>query len=372
MPPARTMRSRSSARSRTVTAHDVARRAGVSQSAVSRSFTPGASVSAATREAVLAAASELGYRPNLIARSLITRRSRIIGMAVGYLHNQFYPAVLEAMSRRLQALGYHLLLFTAPLDGHADPLLEDILRYQVDGLVLASATLSSRLAAACAASGVPVVLFNRTIDDARGVESVTGDNRSGARRIAEFLVAGGHRRFAFVAGIENSSTSRDRERGFREGLRAAGLPPPLRVVGGYEMSRAAEAAEALFSRAEPPDAVFCASDHMAVAVLDVARFRHGLRVPDDVSIVGFDDAVPAAWPGYALTTFAQPVEAMVSATVELLLRRLDGDDAPPRRVIVPGELVVRGSARLPRTGLVTIDGRTTWTPDPAAARRRRP
>lgn len=365
------MTPRSGSARRAVTAHDVAQRAGVSQSAVSRSFTPGASVSAATRAAVLAAAGELGYRPNLIARSLITRRSRIIGMAVGYLHNQFYPAVLEAMSARLQALGYHLLLFTAPLAGHADPLLEDVLRYQVDGLVLASTTVSSRLAAACAASNVPVVLFNRTTSDARGVESVTGDNRGGARRIAAFLLAGGHRRFAFVAGIENSSTSRDRERGFREGLRAGGAPPPLRVVGGYDMARAAEAADALFANAARPDAVFCASDHMALAVMDRARFRHGLRVPEDVSIVGFDDAVPAAWPAYALTTFAQPVEEMVAAAVDLLISRLEGSASPPRRVVVPGELVVRGSARLPRSGIVQLDGGQVWRPDPAPRARAR-
>jgi DNA-binding LacI/PurR family transcriptional regulator len=362
--------SRSGQHRRAVTAHDVALRAGVSQSAVSRCFTPGASVSEATRAAVLAAAGELGYRPNLIARSLITRRSRIIGMAVGYLHNQFYPAVLEAMSARLQALGYHLLLFTAPLSGDADPLLEDILRYQVDGLVLASTTLSSRLAAACAASGVPVVLFNRTIRDGRGVDSVTGDNRGGAKRIADFLLAGGHRRLAFVAGIEDSSTSRDRERGFRDALRAAGAAPPLRVVGGYDMAQASEAADALFARDDRPDAVFCASDHMAIAVMDRARFRHRLRVPDDVSIIGFDDAVPAAWPAYSLTTFSQPVEGMVSSAVDALVSRLEGDDAPPRRIVVPGELVVRGSARLPATGVATEAGIRLWRPETSAARGR--
>lgn len=359
-------------RQRAVTAHDVALKAGVSQSAVSRSFTPGASVSAATRAAVLAAAGELGYRPNLIARSLITRRSRMIGMAVGYLHNQFYPAVLEAMSERLQAIGYHLLLFTAPQAEHADPLLEDILRYQVDGLVLASTTLSSRLAAECAASGVPVVLFNRTTEGAGEVESVTGDNRAGARRIAEFLIAGGHRRFAFVAGIENSSTSRDREQGFGEALAAAGMRPPLRVVGGYEIDQAARAADALLTGRDRPDAIFCASDHMAIAVIDRARSTHGLRVPEDVSVVGFDDAVPARWPAYALTTFSQPVVPMVEAAVSMLSSRLDGFDGPARRVVVPGRLVVRGSARLPAAGLVTEEGERTWQPlaEPRGKRRR--
>jgi len=357
-------------RRRAATAEDVARAAGVSQSAVSRSFTPGASVSEATRAAVLAAAGALGYQPNLLARSLITRRSRIIGMAVGYLHNQFYPAVLEALSQRLQALGYHLLLFTAPQAEHADPLLEDILRYQVDALVLASTTLSSRLAASCATRGVPVVLFNRTSRDTRGVASVTGDNRAGAARIAAFLVAGGHRRFAFVSGIGNSSTSRDRERGFADALRAHGFGPPLRASGGYDMAQAEAAADSLLSRRDRPDAIFCASDHMAVAVMDAARFRHGLRVPEDVSIVGFDDAVPARWPAYALTTVEQPVERMVAATVDLLTARPDGAREGPRRVVVAGELIVRGSARHPAEGVVEVDGRRVWRPGPTHRGRR--
>jgi DNA-binding LacI/PurR family transcriptional regulator len=353
------------------TAHDVARQAGVSQSAVSRSFTPGASVSEATRSAVLAAAGELGYQPNLLARSLITRRSRIIGMAVGYLHNQFYPAVLQAMSERLQALGYHLLLFTAPQAEHADPLLEDILRYQVDGLVLASTSLSSRLAAACAARGVPVVLFNRVSEGAGSVESVTGENRAGGRAIARFLVAGGHRRFAFIAGIENSSTSRDRERGFREGLAAHGIHGFARAVGGYDMDSASAAADALLGTPDRPDAVFCASDHMAIAVLDRVRGKHRLRVPEDVSVVGFDDAVPAAWPAYGLTTFHQPVGAMVEATVRLLVSRIEGRVGPAQRVVVQGDLLVRGSARLPADGVIMIEGRRVWRPVAAVGGRRR-
>lgn len=361
----------SAPRSRPVTATEVARRAGVSQSAVSRTFTPGASVAPRTRAAVLEAARALGYRPNLIARSLITRRSRIVGVAVGYLHNQFYPSVLESLSARLQALGYQLLLFTAPQAEHADPLLEDILRYQVDGLILASTTLSSRLAAECRAHGIPVILFNRTTDGRSTVESVTGDNRRGGRTIADFLVAGGHRHFAFMAGVENSSTSRDRERGFREGLAARGVTRIERVVGQYDFDRAGAVAASLFERVHPPDALFCASDHMAIAAIDAAR-RRGLRVPQDVSIVGFDDAVPARWAGYDLTTFSQPVEAMVEATVGLLQARLADPALPLRRIVVPGVLIVRGSARLPPAGVVERGGMRIWTAAPEKRRRGAP
>ncbi|PZW41382.1 DNA-binding LacI/PurR family transcriptional regulator [Humitalea rosea] len=347
---------------RPVTAQDVARLAGVSQSAVSRCFTPGASAAPQMRERVEAAARSLGYRPNLIARSLITRRSRIIGVALGYLHNQFYPAVLEALSEALQAIGYQVLLFTAPQEGDADPRIADILRYQVDGLVLASASLSSRLAAECRASGVPVVLFNRTTAGDDGTESVSGDNEAGAAMIAAFLVAGGHRRLAYVAGLENSSTNRDRQRGFCAALAAHGLAPPRIVAGGYDHTQAQRAAALLFASGDPPDAVFCANDHMALAVMDAARHSHGLRVPDDVSIIGFDDTAPASWPSFSLTSFSQPVAEMVAATVGLLVARLADPDAPARQLVLPGALVVRGSARLPARGLVTEAGRRIWRP----------
>lgn len=334
---------------RPVTALDVARLAGVSQSAVSRCFTPGASAAPEMRERVETAARSLGYRPNLIARSLITRRSRMIGVALGYLHNQFYPAVLEALSEALQAIGYQVLLFTAPQEGDADPRIEDILRYQVDGLVLASASLSSRLAAECRESGIPVVLFNRTTEDDDGTESVSGENEAGAATIAEFLVAGGHRRFAYVAGLENSSTNRDRQRGFCAALAAHGIAPRI-VAGNYDHAQAQRAAALLFAGGDRPDAVFCANDHMALAVMDAARHSHGLRVPDDVSIIGFDDTAPASWPSFSLTSFSQPVAEMVAATVGLLVARLADPDAPARQLVVPGRLIRRGSARLPPGG----------------------
>ncbi len=214
---------------RPATATDVARLAGVSQSAVSRAFTPGASVSPDTRAKITAAAHSLGYRPNAIARSLITKRSRIIGLVAAYLQNHFYPEVIERLSAQLRARGYHIMLFTADNRHAADPLLEEILRYQVDGLILASTTLSSALAAECALAGIPVLLFNRTTETA-DVSSVTGENARGGALIAEFLAAAGHRRMAFVAGVENSSTSRDREAGFTGWLAAHGLAPPLRAV----------------------------------------------------------------------------------------------------------------------------------------------
>ncbi|MGF1475429.1 MAG: LacI family DNA-binding transcriptional regulator [Geminicoccaceae bacterium] len=332
-----------------VTAIDVAERAGVSRSAVSRFFTPGASVSAKTAEKVRAAALALGYRPNVLARSLITGRSRIVGLVVAYLENYFYPQALEKLSNALQAEGYHVLIFMASqTPGNIDQVVEEILDYQVDGIIAASVALSSDLATRCRAAGVPIVLFNRG-QDIEGVASVVSDNLGGGREVARFLVAGGHERIGYIAGWESASTQRDREAGFRAGLKDAGRDLFAREVGDFAVEQARDAARVMFDRTaeQRPDAVFVANDHMAFTVMDVLRFELGLSVPEDVSVVGYDDVPPAAWPAYALTTVRQRTNLMVEHTVRVLLGQLDDPDANTAPVVIPGPLIRRRSARLP-------------------------
>jgi DNA-binding LacI/PurR family transcriptional regulator len=198
---------------RTPTSFDVARLAGVSQSAVSRTFTPGASVSAGTAEKVRRAADALGYRPNILARSLITGRTRIVGLVVAYLHNQFYPEAVERLSNALQERGFHLLVFTAGNDDAVtDRVMEELLDYRVDGLILASTSISNRLAARCRTAGIPVVLFNRHQDDP-SLSHVVSDNIAGGAKVADHFVAGGHTRIGHVAGWAGSTTGRDRAKG---------------------------------------------------------------------------------------------------------------------------------------------------------------
>ena len=325
-----------------VTSLDVARAAGVNQATVSRAFTAGASIADATRERVFATARRLGYRPNAIARSLITRRSRMIAMVVSYLDNQFYPQIIERMSQRLQDDGYRLLLFVSDTD-RADALLGQLMQYQIDGLVLLSVRLSSALARDCARAGIPVVLFNR-IDASRSAGSVSSDNVEGGRIAARTLAAAGHRRIAFIAGLEDSSTSRDRERGLVEAL--GETPLFARAVGHYRFDGAQAATRLLFkSRKSRPDALFVANDHMAIAAMDTLRHELGLRVPEEVSVIGFDDVPQAAWDSYRLTTLEQAAEPMVEATVRMLLARIDDDAAPPARVVTPVLLIERATVR---------------------------
>ena len=325
-----------------VTSLDVAKRAGVSRSAVSRVFTPGASVSERTEKKVRDAAEALGYRPNVLARAMLTGKSKIIGLVVAYLDNHFYPRVLELLSAALEREGYHVLVFMAShTAGDVESVVGEILDYQVDGLVLASVALSSDLADRCRASGVPVVLFNRMLET-DGELTVVSDNRAGGRLAAEHFVRTGRTRIGHIAGWEGASTQRDREAGFMEGLRAAGLGLFAREVGDFRLNRAKDAARRMFDVAERPDAVFVANDYMAFGVMDVLRAELGLSVPDDVAVVGFDDVPAAAWPAYALTTVRQDAEAMVAATVKALMSEIHGNAAVAQTLRV--SLVTRKSA----------------------------
>ena len=328
-----------------VTSLQVAERAGVSQSAVSRVFTPGASASQATVTKVKKAADELGYRPNRMARAMITGKSRIIGLVVANLDNQFYPLALELLSNALKKQGYHILVFTASnTQEQTDVVIEELLDHQVDGIITASVGMSSDLTKRCSAAGIPVVMFNRAQDGSK-VGSVTTDNIGGGYKAAEFLAACGHRKIAHISGWEGSSTGRDRRRGFVNGLAASNLEPHAIIDGMYDRETAATAARALMDLADPPDALFVGNDHMAFAVVDVLRHEIGLRLPHDLSVIGYDDVPLAAWPAYRLSTVRQPLNRMIDATVDMMIAQIDEGEIVPRDVKFDGPLIERGTTR---------------------------
>jgi len=329
-----------------ITSMEVAKLAGVSQSAVSRVFTPGASSSKKTNELVRKAAAELGYRPNVLARSLITGKSRMIGLVVAYLDNYFYPEALELLSSALQKKGYHVLIFmSGNKEGDIAEAVDEILDYQVDGIIAASVSMSSDLAKRCTSAGVPVVLFNRTQDDDR-LSAVTSDNFQGGQKVARFLLAGGHKRIGYIAGWEGASTQRDREKGFTEELVRNGQELYAREVGNFNSDEARQAARTMFSKQNFPDAVFVANDAMAIAVIDVIRFELGLQVPEQVSVVGYDDVPISSWPAYDLTTVRQPANRMVAETVSILIESIENKTTTARRVEIDGPLMVRGSTKI--------------------------
>ncbi len=331
-----------------VTALQVARRAGVSQSAVSRVFTPGASVSEKMATKVREAAEELGYRPNILARAMVSGRSRIVGFVVAYLDNYFYPEAIEKLSNAMQAKGYHVLMFMASqTTGNIDDVVDEILDYQIDGLIFASVALSSTIVGRCQAAGVPMILFNRR-QDMEGVSSITSDNFAGARKVGEHLISCGHKRIGYIAGWEGASTQRDREAGLMAALSAHNMKLFAREVGNFRKEEAIVAARAMFDvpAERRPDAVFVANDHMAFFVLDVLRSELGLSVPEDVSVIGYDDVPPASWPAYNLTTVRQRANLMVQETVDTLIQQIEQPgNFTPRQVAIDGPLILRGTSR---------------------------
>lgn len=326
-----------------VTSLDVAREAGVSQSAVSRAFTPGASIAADKRERIIAAAEKLGYRPNPLARSLMRGRSNIVGVGVGDLANPFFLQTLQLMSEALEEAGLRLMLFPARNDKRPEPSIHEILHYRIDALVLLSVSPSSNLAEQCRRAQVPVIHYNRTTP-AQDASCVVGDNAIGARAIAAHLLAGGHRSLALIAGVRESSTNAEREAGFTQYLAEQGFADPLRECGKYAFDASMAATRRLLLRKDRPDAIFCANDTMALAAISVARHEFGLDVGREISIAGYDDVPMASWPTFSLTSYSQPAAYMVAQTLRLILA-LRTDPDVHEQVVAEGTLVVRGSTR---------------------------
>lgn len=329
---------------RRVTSYDVAAAAGVAQSTVSRCFLAGSEVSGTTRARVHEAAAALGYVPNAIARSLITRRSDMVALIVTDFTLRTNPAIVSGIGRALTAQGKQLLLMTADDPSGTGPAAEAALRYPLDGLVVAT-SLDDDEIVPFQRRGVPVVSFNRPAPLPR-MDRVATDHDGAAREVASLLHAAGHRRLLCVGGPPSWPVNRERTRGFIEQARALGLThvPLITVEQSYDRCRQDFVAHVKAYGA--PDAVFCANDQFAFAVLDACRFDLGLQAPRDISVVGFDDVAEASHQSYDLTTVRQAIDEMSNSAVQLLLRRMGAPEAKAQLRLLPGTLVRRGSARL--------------------------
>ncbi|UBV44370.1 LacI family DNA-binding transcriptional regulator (plasmid) [Deinococcus taeanensis] len=306
------------AASQRVTSLDVSREAGVSQSAVSRAFTPGASISPDTRRRVLEAARRLGYQPNAIARSLVTQRSGIVALIVGELHNPFYPQALTQFAQALEARGKRALLLTHDTRRDVQDTLDAARSYQIEAAIV----FPTRLNAAPPSlgkldeGGVPVLLFNRHLPGHQ-LLSVACDNYAGGRLAAQVLLDAGARRPAFIGGDPDTSTHQDRLRGFTERLAEAGVRPVATPARAFQYDWGVQATLHLDAAGDRPDAFFGANDIVTIGILDALRTL-GRRVPQEVSVIGFDNIDESARLAYRLTTIGQPLAAMVEDALRAL------------------------------------------------------
>jgi len=343
---------------RRVTSYDVALVAGVSQSAVSRCFKPGASVSKLTHARVMRAAALLDYIPNAAARSLITRRSNMVALILTNQSNLYYPELLAELSQQISLRGKRVLLFPLQREADVGDVLSDVWQYQVDG-VIAAARLSDEHIAEFERQRMPLVLFNRTLRE-RAVNSVTCDHLEAGRMLVSRLAAAGHRQFGIItAGTEDTTPSGERRRGACERIAELGLPAPVMVPGEYDYRSGAIGLKALIAQlGQVPDAVICGSDVMALGCLDCARHELNIDVPHQMSVVGFDAVEPSNWISYNLTTLRQPLPTMAAAAADLLFKIIDNQDCEAERRTFSAQFIEGATARLvaPPAPLLVANG----------------
>jgi LacI family transcriptional regulator len=321
-----------------VTSHDVARLAGVSQPTVSRALRDNPKVSEETKRRVRVAAKALGYVPSETGRALSSGRTRRIGLLLTDLENQFYPHVIAPMHRELEALGYQLVLQTESSD--TGLVTERLLANGLEGVLLATTTLDSVLPVRLRDRGVPFVYFNRTsaaVEADRAVVDPTG----GLRDVADRLVGLGHRRVAAIFGPRNTSTGEQRETALRESLEDHGISIASRHThrGPFDFATGFDGARNLLSQTKRPTVIVCANDVVALGTLNAAR-ELNIGVPDQVSVVGFDDLPVASWPIVRLTTVTFDLDGMARAAAGLLVRRLEAGDEPPFETVTFGSRLV--------------------------------
>ncbi|WP_406434550.1 LacI family transcriptional regulator [Streptomyces sp. NBC_00631] len=328
---------------------DVARSAGVSVATVSHVLNETRPVLPHTRQAVLDAIEELGYTPNTLARSLVTSRTRSIGLAVSAISNPYFTEILQGVEAAVLEHGYSLLIADPHDDPHHERKVAQLLHERrVDGLIVAPSAHPHALLAYLGRHAVPTVLLDRVIDGradtAPPFDQVCAENTGPTARLVTHLAGLGHRRIGLVAGLPGLSTTGERITGYRQGLAAAGLAldDELILPGNSESAGAEQATAALLSLAAPPTALLTANNTMTIGALRTLRAR-GLSVPDDIALCCFDDFAWADLFSPRLTAVAQPSRELGAEAVRVLLERLAVPDRPARTVRLPCAFVHRTS-----------------------------
>ncbi|MGQ0567351.1 MAG: LacI family DNA-binding transcriptional regulator [Gemmobacter sp.] len=329
-----------------ITLKDVAERAGVSRSAVSRTFTPGASVSPGTRAKVEQAADALGYAPNALASSLTTGRTKLIGLVVNNFRNPLILDVFDLFTRGLQDRGLRPLLVN--LTDATDPAatVRMLRQYTVDGVIVASSTLPSSFAAAFRDAGLPVVHAFGRHATAPGVHVVGIDNVACGQMAVEALVRRGYRRVAFLGGPQTATSTQDRAAGFLAALGGrADIRSSVTYASAYTFDAGRQEMQRLLDQA-PAEAYFCGDDLLAIGALSAIR-EAGLSVPCDIGLIGLNDMEMARWQNIALTTIRQPVAEIIAAAIDLVTDTIAHPARPLEVRLFPCRLIERGTLRAP-------------------------
>ncbi|MFP7254451.1 LacI family DNA-binding transcriptional regulator [Terribacillus goriensis] len=319
---------------------EVAKLANVSQSTVSRVFTPGASVSEKTRIKVMKAAEELNYQPNALARGLITKKTNMIGLAMKDIQNPFYHEVLGLFTKKLKEKGYSVLFVYTENEEIQQEEINHFLEYNVEAIIVTDALLSSNVVTRLKANNIPVILFNRHDKDLE-CHSVVCDNVNASKKIGAYIYDLGVQDIVFITGKVNTSTSRDRQKGFTEFFKDKNTDITI-LEGDYTYEKSFFLTRDLIQKGNTPEVIFGANDITALGALDALK-ECSVHVPEQTMVIGFDDIKMSSWPNYSLSTWAQPIKEMVETTIELITRKEEKHG--PEFIKLEGKFIRRTTTR---------------------------
>jgi len=327
-----------------VTLKDVAEKAGVSRSAVSRTFTEGASVSEKTRRKVLEAAEILNYRPNALASSLTTGRTKLIGLVSNNFHNPIFLEVFDLFTKELQDRGLRPLLVNLSDETDPENSVQMLRQYSVDGVIVASSTLPVSFGKAFRDAGLPVVHSFGRFSSAPDVHVVGIDNVECGRMAARTLVERGYKRVGFLGGPQSATSTQDRLGGFLgEMANHKTIEATHSFASAYSFNAGRDEMTRLLATGHA-EAYFCGDDVLSVGALAAVRMA-GLSVPDDVGLIGLNDMQMAAWEGIELTTIHQPIRQIIASSVDLVMAMLDDPARYPEPRLFPCHVVERGTLK---------------------------
>ena len=327
-----------------ITLKDVAERAGVSRSAVSRTFTAGASVSAKMRKKVEKAARELNYSPSLIARSLATNRTKLIGLIANNFQNPVFLQVFDLFTRTLQDRGLRPLLVNMTDQTNAEASVRMLKQYSVDGVILASSTMPPEFPHSFKDAGVPVVHAFGRYSPTPDVHIVGIDNIFCGALAASTLISRGYQRLAFLGGPQEATSTQDRLKGFIDKLKDANISPvDIRYACAYAYDAGFDAIRDLLTE-KKVEAVFCGDDLICMGAMDAAR-KQGFVIPEDIGFIGFNDMNMSGWRAYDLTTIHQPLTDIILGSVDLIVSLIENPNRPPEARLLPCHVLERSTLR---------------------------
>lgn len=329
---------------KSATSKDVAKLAGVSQSSVSRAFgsANGKGVKPEIRERILQVASEIGYVPNLVARGMISGKTNVIGLIVGDNLGPFYNRIINLFVEKIQEIGKQCLVFKVPRQERIDSIISRVIQFQVEAVIITASAMTKVMAETCEENNIPVILFNRFIPGVK-ISTVYVDPIEGGGLVAEYLFDKGHRDIGYVQFTKETSEEMEKKIGFYSKLRQHGIHHIQEESADYDYDSGYEVGKRMLQSSNRPTAIFCTSDLIAIGVMDAARFEYQLKVPEDVSIVGYDDISMASWKGYDLTTVRQPLEVLIEKTICILKELLENENCDPIVEMIIPKLIERKS-----------------------------